>query len=396
MASSTSDASWYTQRLKKVVEQCSFYARIVCTGSGMVSLLTFMRASPPNGFMLWHALDTVSLGHEPSAPAALAIAEGILAPYAAKLGSSKWPAAVAQALSPQCVVGALARSAHSEATSPRPALVAYLASLVGDGHEGSPEVLLAAAQSKLLNKLGKESMVDLAVGLSRIPPSELRTLRALADGRPGLAISPSDHFDEFAKLLCEPSLPLRLLPPYGALMRNWVTPGGTMAVSITNGAVDLAHPVRKNLVAIHSFSARLTDASRAAAASAVLEVVLRNGIGVVRPHAAVRAPLSLVEVASIPAIRGILLALDSESIQRGRGHSGSWASFSRALAASPEAQARYFGTVWFEVVLWLRHVEARVSFPVFPHTGFSCAVVEEIAFAARDAIVSVEGLASKL
>ena len=101
----------------------------------MVALLTCMYAAPPNGFRLWDATAFVRLGSEPNAPAALAMAQGLHAAHTAQ-----WPVEAAQAASPQWLVEALARSAQGEATSPRPALLAYLLGLMGDARSAAAPV----------------------------------------------------------------------------------------------------------------------------------------------------------------------------------------------------------------------------------------------------------------
>jgi hypothetical protein len=222
VASTPAGASLFTQQLKTLVEKCSFYARTVGTGSGMVALLTAIRAARPNGFVLWDAIAHVSLGREPAPPAALAMAQGILTAYA-----TKWPPAVARTVTPQAVLALLACSAHSQLTSPRPALVACLASLMGSarGSGASPDLVLTAAVDALLRKLREESARDTAIALERMPVQMLKTLRALAVH--GLA--PDQHNKAtagFIALLCETGSPLQLLPPYSALLRSWVTRDG--------------------------------------------------------------------------------------------------------------------------------------------------------------------------
>jgi len=79
LASTPSAAAAFIDQLKAAVEVCSPLARVVGTGSGMVSLLAAVRDAPPNGFALWDAVSHVGLGREPPAPVALAMAERILA-----------------------------------------------------------------------------------------------------------------------------------------------------------------------------------------------------------------------------------------------------------------------------------------------------------------------------
>ncbi len=82
---------------------------------------------PPNGFLLWGALQHVRLGSEPPpGPLAQAMALRLHAAY-----TPTWPPAAAACLPPQDAVRALRRAAHNGVTSPRPALLAYFFSAVG-------------------------------------------------------------------------------------------------------------------------------------------------------------------------------------------------------------------------------------------------------------------------
>ena len=224
VASTPAGASMFTQQLKTLVELCSLHARTVGTGSGMVALLTAIRAAQPNSFVLWDAITHVSLGREPPPQAALAMAEGILAAYA-----TLWPRTNARTIMPHAVLAQLARSAHDQHTSPRPALVACLASLMGNAR-GSAEGLLASAARALLRKLHEESVRDTAVALKRMTVQQRKALRALAV----LGLLP-DARDEatadFIALLCEAGNPPQLLPPYGVLLRSWVASNGSLSIS---------------------------------------------------------------------------------------------------------------------------------------------------------------------
>ena len=140
VASTPAQGDRFTLQLKALVEQCAGAARVVGTGSGMVSLLAAMRGAPVNGFALWDVVTHVGLGREPSAPAALAMAARIVAAH-----SAAWPAALAAAATPQRLVAALARGAHGELTSPRPALLSFLAGSILTDTLDAPEAALARA-----------------------------------------------------------------------------------------------------------------------------------------------------------------------------------------------------------------------------------------------------------
>jgi hypothetical protein len=170
VASAPADAAFFVNKFKRVVEQCSHVARIVGTGRGMVSLLTAVRGSAPNGFALWDAVCHVTLGREPRAPAALAMAERILE---ARARAHRWPPAFVALLTPRRACDELALGAHGELTSPRPALVAFLCGLVGDARGGAPEAVLERAVGAVLSKLESESVADTVTALTRVGGAEL-------------------------------------------------------------------------------------------------------------------------------------------------------------------------------------------------------------------------------
>jgi hypothetical protein len=404
VASTDSDAAFFAQQLKSTVEQCSPFARIVATGSGMVALLASIRATRANGFRLWDAMKLVRLGWEPSAPAALAMAQGLLAAY-----SRSWPAPAAPpadaarpAITPQCLVRALARGAHNGVTSPRPALVAYLLALVddalGSGWGGGADAL-ARALAALLRKLEEESLQDAAVGLRRLSASDLRHLRALAAGE---APGPPASFSlaALAALLGEgPAAQPVLLPPYGTLLRSWVTREGRLTVAITSHSQELAACERRNLLAVFSLAPGLLTDTRAAASAAVLRALARNGIGIEQRQGSllvVRAPRTVEELAGMPAVVGLLGALDEEAALQGESESRSSAKLRTASreAGSP-GHDKFMEEAGLTVLAWMRHVQAHVFFPT-QHHGFTTGVVGEAVWAAVRVIVEREGGAYEL
>jgi hypothetical protein len=274
VASTLSGASRFTEQLKELVGRCSPFARLVGTGSGMLALLTAINAASPNGWMLATAMPRVHLGREPSPPAAMAMAQGILAAHA-----HQWPPVVAPAMSPQAVLALLAHSAHGGHTSPRPALVAYLASIVVFTQRDSAKEVLEAAMEVLLAKLRLESARDTATALLRMPMSLRKALRTLAVlGR--LPDEPSSGVAHFIMQLCETGPPLRLLPPYNALVRSWIAPDGS--VSISAEGARLEESVWRNLTALSSLSKGFTTREKelgVAISEAVLHVLARNGVG---------------------------------------------------------------------------------------------------------------------
>jgi hypothetical protein len=106
----------------------------------MAALLDAIRRLPPNGFALWDAAAHVTLGREPSSTVALAIAERIVTAFA-----PTWPRHARTVITPQRIVSALASCGDTSVFSPRPALIAYVAGLVGGVQTEDPEEMLIQA-----------------------------------------------------------------------------------------------------------------------------------------------------------------------------------------------------------------------------------------------------------
>jgi hypothetical protein len=239
VASTPGGATAFAIRLKELLVTCGPLARVVGTGSG-VTLLTTLRALPSNGVNLWNVIKHVRMGDEPSAPAALAMAERIVRAYAAA-----WTRAAAEAVTPRRVVDALALGTHDGLTSPRPALVAFLAFCVLADPAAAPATLLAAAVDAVVLKLRNESMRDFVTAVGRLTPEQRRRLRELADDvseRPQLAAlgahfsSRDETLAALVGLLCEEGPgPVRLMPPYGVLLRCTVALSGDVSVTVCGG-----------------------------------------------------------------------------------------------------------------------------------------------------------------
>ena len=385
VASTPAGASAFTQQLKALVEQCSPHARTVGTGSGVVALLTATRAA--DSLALWDAVTHVGLGREPAPPAALAMAEGTLAAYA-----TMWPPAVARTVTPQAVLAQLACSAHDQRTSPRPALVACLAALMGDARTpgSSPEQLLAAAVRALLRKLRVESKHDAAVALERMTVQQRKALCALAvEGR--FSHARDQATADLAALLCEASSPPRLLPPLGAFLKSWVAGDGSLSIFTEDSGLEEA--VKRNLQALLTFQRQFPAAARVAASKAALDKLASNGVGVDQPGPAqgVRAPCTLEELSLIPAVKATLRVLDLVAQARGASESPSSAQLSKALRAPPGALARAELTDYagLHILQWIRHVEARRFFVSddLLRAGLSSAVIKEVVQAALEVVV---------
>ena len=133
-------------------------ARIVVTGSGLLTLLNSFRTARVNGFALWDAVTYVGLGSTPSLLASEAMAARLLAQYAVA-----WPQPVRDAITPKVLVNMFASDALAELGSARPALMAYALGCMGDATTGTAADVLGDSQGAVLGKLNAESMRDMAI-----------------------------------------------------------------------------------------------------------------------------------------------------------------------------------------------------------------------------------------
>ena len=250
-------------------------------------------------------------------------------------------------------------------------------------------------------------MLDTAVALERMTRGQVLQVRALAaEGQGGAqqllpeAGLPYGRELAFAALLCEKGggAPQRLLPPYGALLRSWVTRSGRVAISSQGGVLALPLLVRENLKAIFSLAPGLPHNSRLVLARAVMASLLRNGIGVLEEGgraAVLRAPRNARDVAGMPAAQGILAALNKESARSGKGESQSSVALGKALDAAPGSRAagEFAGLAGLTLLLWLRHFEMHVYLAAeqLVASGVTCAVVGDMVHAASDAMLQLPG-----
>ena len=401
VASTPAQAGYFMEKFKTAVRLASPCARVVGTGSSMLSLLATIRGMPSNGFALWDAVAHVSVGREPPPRAALAMAARIVAAYGAA-----WPAAAKAFLTPQRFVDALARDAHGELTSARPALLAYMAGLCGNAQRGTPEEVFESATRALTLKLAEESTRDAVLALTRLRLHELLGLRALAvSGAPlaGFTAQPrtAQAFDAFAALLCEAGAPpTRLLPPYGALFRAWITAAGKLAVGfrVEDDSLDLAAHVRKNLVFLADNGAAFSDGAKHAASARVLASLASNGIGTVEQvdggGTVVRAPATPEEVRDVPAIAGVLDALDDHARRVGSRvkkplKSPSAQALRNVLVASAPKRDAFMANLGLTVLDWVRNFDVHVWFKALHvhRDGLTGAVVAEAVAAAVDSLL---------
>jgi hypothetical protein len=203
----------------------------------MMTLLGVFRTAPVNSFSLFDAIVHVPLGQEPPPSVAAAMAEQLLAAH-----SSSWIRSpdLVVAITPQVILDSLRRELHGHTTSQRPGLMALLLDTIA-ACQGTPGERLRGAVLSLLDKLRLESEEDAATALAALPHGALLSLRRLADLGSTAALEDVPSLFErklgtVVRLFLEDTSPAQLLPPYGALLRAWVTPHGTL--SITRSLVD--------------------------------------------------------------------------------------------------------------------------------------------------------------
>ena len=391
VASTPAGASHFVETLKAMLSASCCMARFAVTGSGMLTLLEAFRSASVHGFLLPVALVPISLGREPPPPVAAAMARRILLAY-----STPWSAHAdaVEFLTPERVLGVVARDAHCGITSSRPALVAYLMTLLGPLREGSPAEALATATMFMLGKLRDESERDAAVALGRLPHGARLLLRALAEESHPLPLEQlREHFKNesflglIVEMLCECGSPARLMPPYAALLRSWVGKSGRLAVQCTGDLVHLTPATRKALVLFAEKRARIGEDVQRAVSKVVLAAFAANGVGHVPPSTAfVRAPETVDELGGIPAVLCLLRALDKDGV----------AAPARAALQKmqrdprPDVKQAYMSTAGFLLLTWIRHYDSHVWFPLsdLPQSGLTGAVIEEVVGAVVEHLVA--------
>jgi hypothetical protein len=417
----------------QVVEACSPLARIVVTGSGLVTLLNAIRTARVNGFALWDAVSFLPLGSEPAGAAALDMAARILLPF-----SRSWPEGALSTITPAAVVGALEVGRDGGLTSPRPALQAYMISRMGDAQAGSAEKVLSLAYAAVRVKLQAESTRDTVAGLVSLDMRERQVLRAIAEGRYtwGELMDVAEGRREFkegavgvlSELLAQLAICLsetpgassdvvRLQPPYACLLLAWITPDGQLAVAVAGDKMDLAYDVRKHLVAIAELRKAVTGhaTAREDTSRAVLACLAANRIGVLEPGGNVRPPRTASEFDAIPALAGLKGVLSAKyKEQRDREpslHRTVHEAVGRGLAAtaatprgpaggvvdsSSGAPADAFPSgvaIGWEILLALRHFEAHnwADPAHLVRNGLTAQVVADVVNAAVRALTSPGG-----
>lgn len=388
---------------KDVITACRNSSRIAITGSGMVALLNTLRTVPVNGYALWAHMARVHLGATPPAESAAAMADAIVKHYAAK-----WPARVAEVVTHSYLVHKLTPTSSAPAfTAPRPALVAYLADLMGEADVGDVDGVVQSAFSELADKMRQEAQVDSAVALAQLTQRQCTQIFFLASGSMRRAdleaateLAKERNFMGLVDTLCQPNTDgeLRLLPPYGALFGAILDADGNMLVGWSGKEWVLHTQLRERLQFFWEHADEVQQRAGAAISSAVLEELAGNGIGVPAEGAAhlFRAPASLDELERLPAVKAIFDTLDTQEAtakQKDDAKSKSVKNFNRFKDDLSKGSARgvissrartFRDCLGFQVLLWLRHIDAHAYIPktALVDAGVTAALVDAVVRAA--------------
>ena len=413
VASSEFEAARFVQLFKDVLNVTHTCAGTVATGSGMVALLKAVADARVNGFMLWSAAEHLRVGQEPAPALALAMAQRLHSVYA-----PSWPPEVRAHVTPQLLVDSLAFEAHAGLTSPRPALLAFLAgTLCRDATKsgGSGEQVLQEELAQILDKLETESRGDAATALERMLPSELKELRELAEH----GVMPKGALlARFASVLCEervvaggpggeaergqvgqqllqaPPAARKLLPPYGRLLQRWVTQDGWLSIVSRGQGQPLVPRVLQTLATVNERWRHFDEDLHASLTDTVLQTLAENSIGVSVPRAAVRPPRTVAEFVAIPVIALIVAELEQAAAASSGGKLSQTAKVFRSAASADEvAQAKFMARSGCHTLLLLRNYLMHVPTGTAKaqKIGLTEAALDRVVRAAASEILSAKG-----
>lgn len=396
----------FASSLKDMNTDCRATSRIAITGSGMVALLNTLRMVAPNGYTLWGAMARVQLGATPPRASAAAMAAHIIS---FRRRSRHWPQAVSDLVTPEYVLQLLESGAEaSRITAPRPALVAYMADLMGAADVGSAPTVASAAFKELQDKLAEEAKVDAAVALGHLTVQRRAQIYVLASGdmqrsalQAHLDLAKESKFMELLGTVCEPPSDanddrLQLLAPYPALFKAMLEPSGNLLVKWAGNQWRLDERLSNRLKFFGEHWEEVIRRCGAAVSSVVLNTLAADGIGVLTVGAEprVRAPATILELQQVPAVKAIFDILNTQEAtkwQRDEALSKSVKTFNRLVAAQAAASptehpdvADFMANAGIHILLWLRHVEAHAYVPktVLVDAGLQANVVGRIVDAA--------------
>jgi hypothetical protein len=408
VASSELEAVRFVQLFKDMLNATHTRAGTVATGSGMVALLKAVAEARVNGFCLWNAALHLRVGQEPAPAVVLAMAQRLHSAYA-----PSWHPSVRAFVTPQLLVDSLAFEAHAGLTSPRPALLAFLAGSLCSScwtvPDGSGEQALQIGTESVLGKLEAESRGDAALGLERMLPSELKELRLLAEH----GVLPKDfRLARFAAVLCEeqvvpkgpggeaqegqqqllaPPAAMKLLPPYGHLLQRWITQDGWLSITSRERGQPLVPRVMKTLTTVNECWRHFDEDLNVSLTDSVLQTLAENGIGVSVPREAPRPPRTVAELVGVPVFALIVTELEQAAAAAPGGKPSQTAKiFRNAASAEKEAQGKFMAHSGRNILLLLRNYLMHVptSTAKAQAIGLTEAALDSVVRAAAQEILS--------
>lgn len=349
----------------------------------MVSLLNEIRRLSVNGFSLWDAVAFLSLGRSPRDAVARALGARIFGSH-----SARWPAPAKAAITLERIVKSLSPMRALQGggggwMSTRPALLAYMVSIMGDAR-GDPESVFADAAAAVFWKLVTESTQDTAAALASLRHKERVLLRSIASGYVTFEKLRTAHAGtnrylvKIIEHLAESEArgpTISLQPPYPALIQSWITPTGELAVVIQDGRLELPFEVRKNLIFLADNRSAIPHNLQNSIAEAVLCVLATNGIGIVGDGGRMRPPCNRNEYALVPALEALAESLSGGTAVSHLRGALEW----RYHASSRDGGRSFRRVVGFQVLLGLRHFDCHALGPSdrLIWGGLSAAVVTE-------------------
>ena len=182
-----------------------------------------------------------------------------------------------------------------------------------------------------------------------------------------------------------------LQPPYAALLTSWVTPQGSLAVSVEGDTIDLTKATRQHLVFIWEHHRYVKRRTRATVSTAVFQSLAHDRVGVLKGGGNVTPPSSEEEFYSVPALRGLVTL-------SGAGRRNKDGTLTPTLVADHLEHAvrttppgeEFLHTLGWEILLALRHVEAHAwtDLPQLTRNGFTAGVAGTAVHAAVEVLAS--------
>jgi hypothetical protein len=309
-----------------------------------------------------------------------------------KARSHKWPKPVMALVTPEFVLKLLGSGAKTTSvTAQRPALVAYMADLMGAADIGSAQTVAETAFRVLQRKLSEEAKVDAAVALAQLTRRQREQIYFLATGgmrradlQAALDRAHQDDFMDLINTVCQPAITsssssddrLQLLAPYPALFTAILDPTGSLLVEWVHKEWRLHNPLFLRLKFFSEHAREVIKRCGPEVSTAVLASLARNGIGVPSARGAgepFRAPATIHELQELPAVKAIFAILNTQEAtkqQRDEALSDSVSKFqelsARSSAGSPKADreaAKFLANAGVHILVWLRHIEAHAYIP---------------------------------